>query len=89
MSFNLAYVFLWEPCLCISILIMSRSIIFLFQFESYWSYDVCHGDVIAQYHKDTTPAGKLSEISVNRQDYVLGRLDTYDMKKLGEKCSTF
>ncbi|CAG0912370.1 unnamed protein product [Notodromas monacha] len=51
-----------------------------FRLESYWTYEVCHGKYVRQYHPD----GKAAEV----QEYYLGRWDAdrykAEVAKLGE-----
>jgi len=51
------------------------------QLESYWSYELCHGKSIRQYHEEKDPASD-DGISVT-QDYTLGLYtkESGDLKK--------
>lgn len=52
-----------------------------FRAESYWTYEVCHGDYIKQYHEERE--GK----SVKLQEYVLGRWDKKHTEQLQERLA--
>ncbi|CAH2004613.1 unnamed protein product [Acanthoscelides obtectus] len=47
-----------------------------FRLESYWTYEVCHGRYIRQYHEDRE--GKALKI----QEYILGKLDAKQIEIL-------
>lgn len=50
-----------------------------FRMESYWTYEICHGKFIRQYHEDRE--GK----KVKLQEYFLGRWDKQQYNKLLEE----
>lgn len=50
-----------------------------YRLESYWSYEVCHGRYVRQYHEERE--GK----QVKSQQYYLGRLNSDKQKKLEDK----
>lgn len=47
-----------------------------YRLESYWTYEVCHGKFVRQYHEDRE--GKKSKL----QEYILGKWDEEEHKKL-------
>nr|CAD7258790.1 unnamed protein product [Timema shepardi]CAD7573578.1 unnamed protein product [Timema californicum] len=50
-----------------------------YRLESYWTYEVCHGRYVRQYHEERE--GK----KVKLQEYYLGRLDNTQFGKLGKE----
>ncbi|KAL1491163.1 hypothetical protein ABEB36_011803 [Hypothenemus hampei] len=50
-----------------------------YRLESYWTYDVCHGKYIRQYHEERE--GK----KVKLQEYILGKWDEKHLERLMEK----
>ncbi|KAF7268236.1 hypothetical protein GWI33_018602 [Rhynchophorus ferrugineus] len=51
-----------------------------YRLESYWTYEVCHGKYIRQYHEERE--GKKSKT----QEYVLGKWDPKHLSRLMEKA---
>jgi len=52
--------------------------VLLLQLGSYWTYEICHGSHVRQYHEDRemkTPKG---------QDYSLGKWDPVAVEKLSK-----
>ncbi|KAA0204001.1 hypothetical protein HAZT_HAZT008845 [Hyalella azteca] len=49
-----------------------------YKIESYWSYEVCHGGKIVQYHKEQENRGK----KVIDQQYTLGRITPAQLQQL-------
>ncbi|KAL3276793.1 hypothetical protein HHI36_012156 [Cryptolaemus montrouzieri] len=47
-----------------------------YRLESYWTYEVCHGKYIRQYHEDRE--GKKTKL----QEYILGKWDENEYKRL-------
>lgn len=47
------------------------------KFEPYWSYDVCHGDKVLQYHRELD-----GSTSKQIQQYILGRITADQLQKL-------
>lgn len=52
-----------------------------YRVESYWTYEVCHGTYIKQYHEDRE--GK----TIKLHEYILGKWDKTKMAELSEKLS--
>lgn len=52
-----------------------------YRIESYWTYEVCHGNYIKQYHEERE--GKTSKL----QEYILGRWDKLKTEKLRERLA--
>ncbi|XP_077286148.1 endoplasmic reticulum lectin 1 isoform X2 [Arctopsyche grandis] len=50
-----------------------------YRVESYWTYEVCHGQYVRQYHEERE--GKKAKL----QEYFLGRWDAAKQKKLEEE----
>lgn len=53
-----------------------------FRVESYWTYEVCHGEYIKQYHEERE--GKASKM----QEYILGRWNKKETELLRTKLSS-
>lgn len=52
-----------------------------YRIESYWTYEVCHGNYLKQYHEERE--GKTSKV----QEYYLGKWDKSKTEKLRERLA--
>lgn len=51
----------------------------MFKLEAYWTYELCHGRYVRQYHEERE--GK----KVKLQEYYLGRWDKTQQEKLSKR----
>jgi len=45
--------------------------------EPYWTYEICHGEIVKQYHEEKADDG-----TVSKTEYVLGRLTKLEVKEI-------
>lgn len=58
--------------------VLTECILVFLQLESYWTYEVCHGRYVRQYHEDR-------EVSKTKtQEFFLGRWNKEEQEKLSE-----